>query len=211
MRTLIRTTGSGPGIALGLLTGSYSVPEDFEREGFPEALERRGIAARIAMAEVRAAWFSDGSVVQRIRESVVEPARALGFARVWLAGISLGGLASLAYVARHGGDVERVALFSPYPGTREVLREIDAAGGLDRWRFDEGEADAEREAWRWLRDHGSTAERIDCYFATGDRFVEGQRRIAGRLPAAQVHERPGGHEWEDWRAMWNDFLERHRP
>ena len=211
VRTLIHATAARPAIALGLLSGSYSTAEDFAREGFPREAERRGIAAWIVMAEVRAAYFSDGSVVQRIRESVVEPARAQGFSRVWLAGVSLGGLACLAYAARHGEDVERMALFSPYPGTREVLREIDAAGGLERWRFESGDANAEREAWRWLRDEGPKAARIDFWFASGDRFAEGQRRIARRLPSASVHEVAGGHEWRDWRAMWSDFLERNRP
>lgn len=211
MRTLIRATGARPRIALGLISGSYSVAEDFVREGFPQALERRGIAAWVAMAEVRAAYFSDGSVVQRIREAVVEPARAAGLRRVWLAGISLGALACLAHAARHASEVERMALFSPYPGTREVLREIEAAGGLERWREGEAEPNAERDAWRWLRDEGPKAMRVECWFGSQDRFAEGQRRIASRLPPAAVHEVAGGHEWRDWRAMWSDFLERNRP
>jgi len=210
MRTLIRTIGEAPSIALGLLSGSYSTAEDFVREGFLEGLERRGIAARVVLAEVRAAYFSDASIVQRIRASVVEPARAEGLARVWLAGVSLGGLACLCHAARHG-DVERMALFAPYPGTRELLREIDEAGGIERWDAAAKPLDPEREAWRWLRDHGPRAQRLDCWFASGDRFAAGQRRIAMRLPAAAVHEVAGEHEWKDWRGMWNDFLERNPP
>jgi len=211
MRTLIHEAGAHPAIALGLLSGSYSSPEDFVREGFPQALERRGIAARIVMAEVRASWFSDGSVVQRVRDNVVEPSLALGLERVWLVGVSLGGLACLAYAARHGGQIERMALLSPYPGTREVLGEIDAAGGLAQWRPRDAQPDPEREAWAWLRDPGPGAPQVDCYFGSGDRFAEGQRRMAGCLPRAAVHEVAGGHEWRDWRAMWDDFLERNRP
>jgi len=210
MRTLEHATAGRPAVALALLSGSYGTPEDFVREGFVAAVEARGIAAWIAMAEVRAAWFSDGSIVERIRESVVERAREVGAGRVWLAGLSLGGLAALAYAARHAGDVERIVLLSPYPGTRETLREIDQAGGLDAWRPGP-DADAEREAWAWLRDRGPEAPAVDCYFASGDRFVEGQRRMAARLPAHAVHESDGGHEWEDWRRMWNDFLERNAP
>ena len=210
MRTLLRTTGDAPSIALGLLSGSYSTAEDLVREGFLESLERHRIGAWVALAEVRAAYFSDGSIVQRIRESVVERARAAGLARVWLAGVSLGGLACVCHAARHD-DVERMALFSPYPGTRELLREIEAAGGLGRWDAEARPLDPEREAWRWLRDHGAGATRIDCWFASGDRFADGQRRMAMRLPPASVHEVPGGHDWEDWRGMWNEFLQHHRP
>jgi len=210
VRTVIRTTGDAPSIALGLLSGSYSTAEDFVRKGFLESLERHRIGAWVALAEVRAAYFSDGSIVQRIRGAVVERARAEGLTRVWLAGVSLGGLACLCHAARHD-DVERMALFAPYPGTRELLREIDQAGGVDRWDAAAKPLDPEREAWRWLRDHGASAPRIDCWFASGDRFVEGQRRIAMHLPAASVHEVTGEHEWKDWRGMWNEFLEHHRP
>jgi len=211
VRTVIRATGERPALALGLLTGSYSTAEDFLREGFLEALERRGFDAWVAMGEVRAAHFSDGSVVQRIRESVVERARADGLSRVWLAGVSLGALACLCYAARHAEEIERMALFSPYPGTRELLREIDAAGGALRWQPDAAALDPEREAWRWLRERGASAERIECWFASADRFAQGQRSMARLLPASSVHEVPGGHEWKDWRGMWSDFLERNRP
>jgi enterochelin esterase-like enzyme len=32
--------------------------------------------------------------------------------------------------------------------------------------------------------------------------------MAETLNAATVHEGPGGHEWKDWRRMWNEILER---
>jgi len=213
MRTLVHCTARRPALALGLLSGSYTTPEDFVREGFVASVEERGYEARIVMAEVRAAYFSDGTVVRRIQDEVVDPALAAGARRVWLAGISLGGLACLGYAARHGGEVERIILLSPYPGTRETLGEIDAAGGLAQWQpADDGAESAEREAWAWLRDHdGHAAPRVDCYFGSGDRFAEGQRRIASCLPATAVHEVAGGHEWNDWRGMWTDFLARNRP
>lgn len=211
MRTLEHSTDGPPAVALGLLSGSYSTPEDFVREGFVQAVEDRGIAAWIVMAEVRAAYFSDDSIVRRIRESVVDRARARGIGRLWLAGISLGGLAALAYAARHAADIERIVLLSPYPGTREVLREIEHAGGLDAWRAPASGSDAEQEAWAWLRDRGTGGPRVECHFASGDRFVEGQRRMAARLPANAVHEVDGAHGWNEWRRMWDDFLERNRP
>jgi len=208
MRTRHHTTGPHPVLALGLLSGSYGAPEDFEREGFVASVEARGIPAWIAMAEVRAAYFSDGTLVDRIRESVVEAARSQGLQRIWLAGVSLGGLACLSYAARHAADLERIVLISPYPGTREILREIDAAGGLEAWDPAQGEPDAEREAWAWLRSREGNEPRIDCYYGERDRFVDGQRRIASCLPRSAVHETAGGHEWEDWRGMWTDFLDR---
>src|SRR4051812_43447570 len=126
MRTLTDRAGKtgGPPLTLGLLCGTYSEPEDLVRLGFPVAARERGIEADIVMAPVRAAWFADGSVVERIREAVVAPARAAGAQRIWLAGISLGGLATLSYAARHAHDIEGIVLISPYPSTRELLREM---------------------------------------------------------------------------------------
>ncbi len=209
MRTIIETAdeGSRPALLIALLSGAYGEPEDFVREGFPAAVRAHGIDADVVMAAVRAAWFADGSIVSRIVESVVMPARARGHTRIWLAGISLGGLAALCYAARHEADVEGIVLISPYPATREVLREVDAAGGLDRWNpAIPSQGDLEREAWLWLG-HGHPGRiPVHCYFASGDRFAAGQRRMAQALDATRVRELPGGHDWPAWRSLWDLFL-----
>lgn len=212
MRTRVAFTANRPALALALLSGSYTAPEDFEREGFVAAVQARGIEAQVVMAEVRASDVADGSVLRSIGEDVIEPARARGARRIWLAGVSLGALAALGYAWRHAAELERIALLSPYPGTRELLGEIDAAGGLERWRPAFGDDDVERAAWSWLRDHGRDARpAVDCYFASGDRFADGQRRMARRLRNESVREVAGGHEWKDWHAMWIDYLERTAP
>ncbi len=177
------------------------------REGFPAAVREQGIIAEIVMAQVRGAWFADGSIVERIRESVVLPALARGRTRIWLAGISLGGLAALSYAARHEEDIEGILLISPYPATREVLREMDEAGGLGRWRpVIPPEGDLEREAWLWLAAGRESAPPVHCYFASSDRFAPGQRRMAQTLAPERVRELPGGHDWKAWRALWTEFL-----
>ena len=208
MRTILSsaTEGRTPALLLALLSGSYSEPEDFVREGFPQAVREHGIDADLAMAEMRAAWFADGSIVERIREAIVEPARSRGHKRIWMAGISLGALAALCYAARHEGDLEGIALITPYPATRDVLREMEAAGGPARWRpVVPPEGDLEREAWRWLISHDRGTP-VRCYIATSDRFVDGQRQMAQAIDPACVRELPGGHDWPAWRSLWNEFL-----
>ena len=193
---------------MALLPGTYSEPEDLVREGFPQAVRARGIRAEVVMVELRAAWVADGSIVGRIEEYVVKPARARGHTRIWLAGISLGGLAALGYAARHADGIEGIALISPYPATRDVLREVDAAGGLASWHPEiPDEGDVEREAWRWLATRGTGAPVVVCYFTSGDRFAEGQRRMADTLAPGCTRELPGGHDWPAWRALWDAFLD----
>jgi pimeloyl-ACP methyl ester carboxylesterase len=192
---------------MALLTGTYSEPEDFVRQGFPQAVRSHGIDAEIVMAEVRAAWVADGSIVRRIEESVVAPGRSRGRSRIWLAGVSLGGLAALGYAARHARSLEGIALIAPYPATREVLREVDAAGGLERWTpAIPAAGDLEREAWRWLAHRDPEGPQVACYIASGDRFVDGQRRMAATLGEGAARELPGGHDWSAWRALWDAFL-----
>ena len=213
MRTIIETADSGhrPALLLALLSGSYSEPEDFVREGFPAAVRAQGIDAEVVMAETRASWFADGSIVRRIRDSVVLPARARGHSRIWLAGISLGGLAALGYAARHEGEIDGIVLISPYPATREVLREMQAAGGLGDWKpVIPPEGDLEREAWLWLATSRAGRAPVHCYFTSGDRFASGQRQMAQALDPGRVRELPGGHDWPAWRALWDEFLRESR-
>ncbi|HWH41973.1 MAG TPA: alpha/beta hydrolase-fold protein [Usitatibacter sp.] len=209
MRTLVEATGPRPRLAIVLLSGAYAEPEDFLREGFVDALRARGVEAEVVMAGVRVAHFADGSVVDRIRDSVLGPVKARGFTRIWIAGISLGALATLCHAARHEDEAERRLLLSPYPGTREVWCEIAAAGGLASWRpsLPPG-GDLEREAWHWLAQGGARRTPVECWFGAGDRFVEGQRMMASALPPASVHEVEGGHGWKDWQSMWRDFVRR---
>jgi len=192
---------------LALLSGTFSEPEDFVREGFSAAVHDHGIAAELVMAEMRASWFADGSVVERIREAVIVPAHERGRARIWLVGISLGGLAALCYAARHASEIEGILLISPYPATRPVLREMQDAGGIERWKpaIPPG-GDLEREAWSWLLQSRDGRPRVHCYFASDDRFAPGQRQMAEAVAPERVRELPGGHDWDAWRALWREFL-----
>jgi pimeloyl-ACP methyl ester carboxylesterase len=210
MRILFDPPGGAPADRLVvLLTGTYSEPGDFGRDGFPAAARERGIDAPIAMIGTRAAEVADGFILERLRDEVIEPARAHATRHLWLGGISLGALAALACAARHEADIEGVVLLSPYPGTREVQREIDAAGGLAKWRPPSGtQGDVEREAWSWLASRGDRP-RVHLYYGTGDRFAAGQRLMGQALPDRDVHAVEGGHDWAAWRRLWSLFLDEH--
>ena len=208
MRTILQTVPSPSAPLLALLPGTYSAPEDFVREGFPAAVRDQGIDAELVMAEMRASWFADGTIIDRIRDAVIEPARARGRTRIWLVGVSLGGLAALSYAARHARDIEGILLISPYPATRPVLREMQHAGGIKQWKpMILPEGDLEREAWWWLARYGDRDDPpVHGYFASNDRFASGQRQMAQALAAGRVHEVEGGHDWAAWRALWMEFL-----
>ena len=111
-------------------------------------------------------------------------------------------VARLVLLRPHG-----ILLISPYPATREVLREMDDAGGLGHWKpAIPPEGDLEREAWLWLAASREGRPPVHCYFASGDRFAPGQRRMAQTLAPGRVRELPGGHDWKAWSALWRLFL-----
>jgi len=198
--------GASRELHLVLLSGGFIHAEDFVREGFLDRLRERGIACPVTIGEVRMAYFADGTIPARVGE-LVEAARAGGARRTWIAGISLGGLAALAHAARDGEGIAGLALLSPYPGTRLVLREIDAAGGLAAWAAAIEPTDLEREAWHWLAARPPGRPPVHAWYGSGDRFVDGQRRLAVALSGENVHEIAGGHDWPDWREMWKRFLD----
>jgi pimeloyl-ACP methyl ester carboxylesterase len=188
-----------------LLGGGFTEPDDFVREGFVARLLAQYPHAGVTLDAMPMALFADGSAVDRIAASV-EAARTGRARRIWLAGISLGGLGALAFTAQHAGDIAGLVLMSPYPGTRLVQREIEDAGGLDAWSAHAQPFDLERETWLWLAQGGPGAPPTYLFFGNGDRFIEGQRRLAQAMKPVRHREIEGGHEWSDWGRMWDLFL-----
>ena len=194
-----------------LLPGAYSKPEEFVQEGFVAALRQRGVAADVTVVDAHLGYFTDGTVLQRLRDDVVLPARAAGYRSVWLVGISLGGFAALGYAARHGSDIDGVLAIAPYPGTAALQREIVNAGGPQAWRqaANLAQPDLERDIWRWLSgDMSGRQPPIYLGYGRDDRFAKGLELMASTVPAGHTSTVPGGHDWAPWRALWNGWLER---
>lgn len=232
-----------------MLPGVYSRADDFVGEGFVEDLRRQAPACELLLADAHLGYFVEGQLVRRLREDVVQPAqRAAGAppdttpparapamtagspaasvplpadGRPWLVGISLGGLAALAYAMRHGDEVAGVLAIAPYLGRRSLLRDISAAGGPLAWSRRAAGAPAgaddyetlEDDLWRWLAHRGAeggaaTAPPIYLGFGRDDRFADAQRVMQTLLPAGHTEVVAGGHDWPPWRALWQRWLQR---
>jgi pimeloyl-ACP methyl ester carboxylesterase len=210
-------------VLLVMLPGAYSRPPEFIDEGFVAAVRSRGIAADIAIVDAHLGYFNDRSVLTRLHEDVVQPARAMGYAQIWLVGISLGGFAALGYAARYENEVDGLVVLAPYLGRRQLLDEIDAAGGPMAWRRSPHapptDDEPERRVWEWLTAPASQAigaatatatERLPVYLGYGrdDRFVAAHRQLARVLPTERCADTPGGHDWTPWRTLWSQWLDR---
>ena len=196
---------------LVLLPGAYSAPEEFETAGFIDAARQAGVAADITIVDAHLGYFADKSVLQRLREDVVLPARARGVRQVWLVGISLGGFGALGYALRHPADITGVVALAPYLGRRTVLRDIVAGGGPAVWRntaVPEGPDDLETGVWQWLSAPQPASPPVWLGYGRDDRFADSHRLLSGVLPAGHVDSVPGGHDWPPWRALWDRWLAR---
>ena len=206
-----------PDALIVMLPGAGSRPEDFITEGFVRAVRERRVAADIVLVDAHRGYFGELQIVERLRADVIEPARAQGYAQIWLVGISLGGFGALIYSAERPAGITGIVALGPYLGSPEKAAEIAAAGGLNAWR---GPAEAlpgdfETKFWRGLQSFatpagGATAVAARPTLLLGygldDRFRPNHDLLAAALPADQVFTAPGGHDWTPWLALWQRML-----
>ena len=198
-------------VLLVLLPGVHMTPDELQQQGFVSAVRQRGLAVDVVVAGTLLDHTRDGSVIRRLRNEVIAPARAQGYSRIWLAGISLGGYLALHYERSHPGELQGVLLIAPYLGKRTLTQEIEAAGGAASWRRQAaaGSAgDIDQTLWTWLT--ALPAGTPPIWLASGreDRFAAEQKLLAGLLPPDRTDLLPGGHDWKPWRALWSHWLDR---
>lgn len=213
---LLRYPGPCPGRSdtlVVMLPGAYSRPPEFVEAGFPQALREHGVNADTVVVDSHFGYYTDRSVLRRLREEVVQPARAQGYRRIWLVGISLGGMGALGYAVRHGTEIDGVLALAPYLGPRRLTQQVDDAGGPRAWRAagldaDDPEDSEElgRELWRTFATPESALPPVHLGYGRDDRFAPAHRRFAELLPPDRVSTAPGGHDWPVWRSLWQQWL-----
>lgn len=189
-----------------------------------DSLVRRDVAqiirsqwpdADVVLTGLTMPFYRQGLAVQRLHDEVLLPAEARHYDEVWLAGISLGGLGALMYDRAYPGQIDGMLLISPYLGDRPLYREIEAAGGLDRWQAGPErtltQENYQRELWRyiqrWSERPGHTRP---VWLAYGDkeRFRDRIGLLAAQLPPDHVLRLRGHHNWTLWKPALRMLLER---
>lgn len=209
LRTLEQPAPCGPVDTLVvMLPGSYSLPEEFQREGFVRTLRARQVAADVVLVDAHLGYYRDKTIIERLHADVVQPARARGVRHVWLVGISLGAVGAMLYADEHPRALDGVVLLAPFLGTRLTALDIESAGGLAHWPAPPRRADEELDVrlWRWLKQQttsGAAPLRIVQGYGVDDRFAYNNRLFSRSLPPAQVFTAPGGHDWPAWNDLWH--------
>ena len=195
---------SAPGL-LVMVPGAYFQPGDFAAHGFPTALERHGCPFDVVVADLPTDAYLAGAASQWLRANIIAPALARGYRRLWLLGISLGGMGALLYAQEHPQEVEGLILLAPFLGTRGLIAEVETAGGLASW---EPGAITPRDLERRLMAQLKTAvpPRLYLGYGTADRYAPASRLLAAKLPPEHVIAKEGGHDWPTWERLWSDIL-----
>ncbi|HNG79406.1 MAG TPA: hypothetical protein PLW24_08070, partial [Burkholderiaceae bacterium] len=192
-----------------MLPGRFDHPQDFVREGLVADLKRQRADVDVLMVDAHLGYYLDRSVLVRLRQDVIRPARQQGYRQVWLAGISLGGFGALGYTARHGqeagAEIDGVLAIAPYLGSDAVIDAMAAAGGARHWLESSQRLCAnelEQDLWQWLAEPPEGAPPAFLGFGRADRMSDAHRLAAGLLPAGRVMQVEGGHDWAPWRSLW---------
>jgi len=195
---------------LVFLPGIGDLLEDFEFNGFIEAVRRTDIPIDMTVADIHFGYYITRTAVERLRDDIVLPARADGYKRISLAGISLGGFGAINYAMHHPDDIARLFLLAPYLGDETIIDEIFIAGGINEWNPKRiVENDYQRKLWQWLKKYNQEKPRSpDLYLGYGlqDKFAPANELLAQLLPPQRTYALPGRHDWSTWSRLWNNFL-----
>ncbi len=194
----------------------------FQKEGIIESIRKSGLPADMVAVNMHLGYYLGGLFFPRMKEDVIDPAKAAGYKQIWIVGDSLGGFGSLSYAREYPNDVTGAVLLGPFPGEVWLINEIKRSGGIHKWDPEKIDFNTEEGQVKlnlmWLKEHGRGQRDVQkahpvpvIYLGYGreDRFTYGQDILASLLPSDRVLVIEGGHDWSTWKKIWNTFLEKH--
>ncbi len=199
--------GTGPSTLVVFLPGRGMDIREFAVHDGVAAL--RGNDVDVDLVDAHRGYYADRTILRRLHDEVVAPARARGVRDVWLVGISMGAYGAMLYAATHPDEITGVVALGPYFGGDTTQQAIRAAGGLKAWRPDVAVADLPLEGrgdilvWQWLQDQARAgARRTWIGHGDDDRFLAADLLATAAFPRDRVVVRPGGHDWGAWQPAW---------
>jgi len=196
------------------LRGYSGSNKDFASNGFIDDVRIRKLPFDMAAPDAKPGYYFGETLIQRLRADVIEPARAKGYRRFWLVGVSIGGLGAIMYMLKHPDDIEGVLVISPFLGYYWIIHEIRNAGGVRKW--EPGKYDPDKDWQRMLWDSlkqlatskKSRLNELYLGYGTEDTFAAAQKLLGDLLPHDHVIITSGGHTAETMERIWRLFLEK---
>ncbi len=199
-------------VLLLMLPGAKNTPQQLVEHGFIRALRERQLAVDVLALDTHVDLYLDRADIERVLHHAVDEVRAQGYRRIWLLGISLGGSGAMICATQRTAEIEGVFLLAPFLGTRGLIAEVEAAGGLPCWRAGEiAPRDHERALLEQVRNSlldGDSFPPIHLGYGSEDRYRGASIMLSERLEPQRVTVMSGGHDWETWRALWQSLLDK---
>jgi enterochelin esterase-like enzyme len=179
---------------------------DLQRSGIAAVIQQQLPDADVMLVAMSLPYYMEGRSVQRLHEEIVVPAKQRGYADIYLAGASMGGMGVLLYEREHPNEMNGLILMAPYMGDASLIKEIKAAGGLAQWNAGPVPAELDRdkvprEEWRVaqsIANNRNRANNVWLVCGQNDRFNGAAQLIAQGLPPGHFIEPAGGHAWVVW-------------
>jgi pimeloyl-ACP methyl ester carboxylesterase len=194
-----------------MLPGMGMAASAFAEHGMVAAVHDRGLAVDILAVQPDVVTYLEGDIAAELERDIVAPALARHYTRIWLLGVSLGGMGALLYASAHADKLAGIVLLAPFLGTRGTVAELAKSGGLDAWSAaNSGATLLEQRLLLWLRGFVSRpppSPVLYLGYGRADRFAPGHRLLAKNLPAQRVVTDEGGHDWACWLALWERLLD----
>jgi len=197
----------------GTLNCFFDGHECFEKEGFVEAVRIRGLSYDMIAPNTHFGYYNDRTLMTRLKEDIIQPAKAKKYEKIWLVGTSMGGLGSILYLKDYEKNIDGVLLLGPFLGEKLIIDEIYSAGGIAYWEpgdYDE-EDDWQRMLWHWLKEynrHGNIHPPIYLGIGKEDFYYRAQKLLASSLSPGHVIEVNGKHRFSTFKRIWDIFLDR---
>ncbi len=200
-----RAEGARARCLVAFLPGIGDEPEAYLEHGFVDRLRAANIDADVRLVDAHFGYYREQSVVPRLVEDVIEPAEAAGYEQLWLVGISLGGLGSLALTTDDPRRVDGLVLLAPYLGDAGQVADVEAAGWPERTEVPLEEPFD--RIWGWLATREPTSPSLLLAYGEADRFRDGHRLASRVLPSSDVLVGAGGHRWSVWQELWGAIVD----
>ncbi|UCD33329.1 MAG: alpha/beta hydrolase [Desulfobacterales bacterium] len=178
----------------------------YETQGFIETVRERGFEAHLKVLDVKPSLYLNSKIIDLLKTKVITPAKADGFEKIYLVGISLGGHGALQYATKHPEDVDGLFVLAPFLAGPVPADAIEKAGGLDKFVDCPSIAwDYACNMWYLLKSYTSQPDyrrRIALGYGTEDKFARQNRLLAEMLEPDLVFTVSGGHDWATWKKLW---------
>ena len=149
-------------------------------------------------------------MIPRIRKDIFRLIRNDGYKNIWIVGVSIGGLSSLAYLHHHEKDLCGVVVLAPYLADDRLIEEVRKFGGIKKWvpaaeKIKDSIDDQINSLWRWLTTKNDFSN-IYLGYGKQDRYLVGSHLLETFLEPSHVISLDGEHDWVTGRKLWNEQL-----